>query len=109
MLKPDWRVTLVESNQKKAVFLRESSRQLKNVSILAERMEAVTEQGNWVVARAVNLGEVIQQVPRLARNVGWMLSEKDFSSVRNDSHIAWAEPVRLPWGDRKLCVYGRFT
>lgn len=109
VLKPDWRVTLVESNQKKAVFLRESSRQLKNVSILAERMEAVTEQGNWVVARAVNLGEVIQQVPRLARNVGWMLSEKDFSSVRNDSHIAWAEPVRLPWGDRKLCVYGRFT
>lgn len=106
ILKPDWRVTLVESSQRKAVFLRESSRHLRNVVVVAQRVEHGTEHGDWVVARAVNPQEVLLNVPRLASNVGLMLGEDDFSSIRSNKRIAWAEPVRLPWGDRKLCVYG---
>jgi 16S rRNA (guanine527-N7)-methyltransferase len=106
ILKPDWKVTLVESSQRKAVFLRESSRHLPNVSVLADRMESVSVQGDWVVARAVDPREVLLHVPRLAPNVGLMVGEDDFSSIRGDERIAWSEPVRLPWGDRKLCVYG---
>jgi 16S rRNA (guanine527-N7)-methyltransferase len=109
VLRPEWQVTLIESSQRKAVFLRESSRQVKNISIRAERMEAASGHADWIVARAVDPEEVIKQVPRLAPNIGLMLGEDDFSSIRHDSDIAWAEPVRLPWGDRKLCVYGRFT
>ena len=107
ILKPDWRVTLVESSQRKAVFLRESSRHLPNVSVLAERIESIALQGEWAVARAVDPEEVLLHVPRLAQNVGLMLGEDDFSLIRRDSRIAWAEPLRLPWGDRKICVYGR--
>ncbi len=107
VLKPDWHVGLVESSKRKAVFLRESSRHLKNVSILAERMEHVAEPSDWVVARALDPQEVLLNVPRLASNIGLMLGEDDFSSIRQDSRIAWAEPVRLPWGDRRLCVYGK--
>jgi 16S rRNA (guanine527-N7)-methyltransferase len=106
ILKPDWHVTLVESSQRKAVFLGESSRHLPNVSILAQRMENVSQQGDWLVARAVDPHEVLLNVPRLAPNVGLMLGEGDFSSIRGDKRIAWSEPVRLPWGDRKICVYG---
>jgi len=106
ILKPEWRVTLVESSQRKAVFLRESSRNLPNISVLAERMERVSTRGNWVVTRAVDPKEVIATVPRLAANIGLMLGADDFSLIRGDSRIAWAEPVRLPWGDRRLCVYG---
>ena len=109
ILKPDWQVSLVESSQRKAVFLRESSRHLRNVAVLAERMENVSEQVDWVVSRAVDPKEVLSTVPRLAPNIGLMLGEDDFSSVRSASRIAWAEPVRLPWGDRKLCVFGRST
>jgi 16S rRNA (guanine527-N7)-methyltransferase len=108
VLRPEWQVTLIESGRRKAVFLRESSRQIRNVSIRAERMEAASDHAGWIVARAVDPTEVIKQVPRLAPNIGLMLGEEDFSSIRHDSDIAWAEPVRLPWGDRKLCVYGRF-
>lgn len=107
VLKPDWQVTLVESNQKKAVFLRESSRHMKNVSIRAERIEDLEEKCDWVVARAVDPVEVLAAVPRLAPNIGLMLGEADFSLIRTDSRIAWADPVRLPWGDRRLCVYGK--
>jgi 16S rRNA (guanine527-N7)-methyltransferase len=107
ILKPDWHVTLIESSQRKAVFLRESSRHLPNVSILAQRMENVSERGDWVVARAVDPQEVLLNVPRMAPNVGLMLGEAAFSSIRGNKRIAWAEPVRLPWGDRKVCVYGK--
>jgi 16S rRNA (guanine527-N7)-methyltransferase len=106
ILRPDWRVKLVESSQRKAVFLRESTRHLRNVAVLAERMEDVSEIGDWVVARAVDPEEILVQVPRLAPNIGLMLGETDFSALQSDSRIAWAEPLRLPWGDRKLCVYG---
>jgi|HubBroStandDraft_1064217.scaffolds.fasta_scaffold172727_2 16S rRNA (guanine527-N7)-methyltransferase len=107
ILKPNWHVTLIESSQRKAVFLRESSRHLQNISVLAQRMESVSEQGDWVVARAVDPEEVLLNVPRLAPNVGLMLGEDDFSSIRGNKRIAWSEPVRLPWGDRKICVYGK--
>jgi 16S rRNA (guanine527-N7)-methyltransferase len=106
ILKPNWAVTLVESNQRKAVFLRESARHLGNVSIRAERIENLTDRADWVVARAVDPKEVLFAVPRLASNIGLMLGEDDFSAIRSDSRIAWAEPVRLPWGDRKVCVFG---
>lgn len=106
ILKPEWHVTLVESSQRKAVFLRESTRHLKNVSVRAERIEHTQARGDWVVSRAVDLKEVLSAVPRLGPNVGLMIGEDDFSIIRDDSRVAWAEPVRLPWGDRRLCVYG---
>jgi len=106
ILRPEWRVTLVESSQRKSVFLRESSRDLGNISVLVQRMEHVLAHADWVVTRAVDPKEVLATVPRLAPNIGLMLGEGDFSLIRGDSHIAWADPVRLPWGDRRLCVYG---
>jgi len=106
ILKAGWTVLLVESNQRKAVFLRESSRNLPNVSVLAERIEDRNARGDWLVARAVDPREILENVPRLAPNVGLLIGEDDFSAIRSDSRIAWAEPVRLPWGDRRLCVYG---
>lgn len=108
ILKPHWRVTLVESHKKKAVFLRESVRTLANVSVISERFENVSETCDWVVARAVESATILAHVPRLAPNVGLMLGEDDFSILRRDSSVAWAEPVRLPWGDRRICVFGTF-
>jgi 16S rRNA (guanine527-N7)-methyltransferase len=108
ILKPQWRVTLVESHQKKAVFLRESARHVANITVRAERMESVTDHADWIVSRAVDPTEVLASAVRLAPNIGLMLGEEDFSSIQSDSRIAWVEPVRLPWGDRRLCVYGTF-
>jgi 16S rRNA (guanine527-N7)-methyltransferase len=106
VMKPAWRVILVESHKRKAVFLRESSRTLANVSVISERFESVSETADWVVARAVDPRTILAAVPRLAPNAGLLLGADDFSALKSDSCIAWVEPVRLPWGDRKLCVYG---
>jgi len=107
VLKPAWRVTLIESNQRKAVFLRESTRQLPNVSVSGQRVDHITAHADWIVARAIDPKEIVSQVPRLAPNIGLMIGEEDFCAIRSNSRIAWAEPLRLPWGDRSLCVYGK--
>jgi 16S rRNA (guanine527-N7)-methyltransferase len=109
ILRPSWQVILVEASQRKAVFLRESTRHLHNVRVLAQRLENLVEAADWVVARAVEPLQILANIPRLAPNVGLMLTEPDFSLITTKSHIAWADPVRLPWGDRKICVFGRST
>ena len=99
-------VTLVESVQRKAVFLRESTRHLSNITVLAKRAEAIEDRFDWVVFRAVDPCEVLPNLPRLAPKVGLLLGEMGFQKIKHSPGIAWAEPIRLPWGDRRLCVFG---
>jgi 16S rRNA (guanine527-N7)-methyltransferase len=109
ILRPGWKITLLESHQRKAVFLRESSRGLPNISVLARRAESAPGRFDWVVARGVDPSEVLKNVPRLAPSVGLMLGEDDFSAIQSLPDIAWSKLVRLPWGDRRLCVYGEVS
>jgi 16S rRNA (guanine527-N7)-methyltransferase len=107
ILKPECRVTLVESHQRKAVFLREATRTLENVSVVARRAEDLAANFDCVVSRAVKPRDIMALVPRLARMIGLMLGEDDFLEIKPSKHVAWSEPVRLPWGDRRICVYGK--
>src|ERR1700733_4083070 len=79
IFRPGWHVTLVEASQRKAVFLRESSRHLGNVTVRAKRIENTAERGDWVVTRAVQPTEVLAAAFRLAPGIGLMLGEQDFS------------------------------
>jgi 16S rRNA (guanine(527)-N(7))-methyltransferase RsmG len=106
ILQPAWQITLVESNQRKAVFLRESTRGLANISVLARRAESASGGFAWAVSRGVDVTDVLNNIPRLASKVGLMLGQDDFSSIQGLPDIAWSEAVRLPWGDRRICVYG---
>ncbi len=101
-----WRVTLVESSQRKAVFLREATRGIPNISVVAKRGEAISDHFDWLIARAVDPLEVVKLLPRVAANIGLMIGEDDFLTLRMQSDVAWREPVRLPWGDRRLCLFG---
>jgi 16S rRNA (guanine527-N7)-methyltransferase len=106
ILYPEQRVSLVESNQRKAVFLREATRSLPNVSVIAQRAEEVSTGFDTLVARAVNSKEVVALMPRLASKIGLMMGETHFLQLQTLKHIAWSEPIRLPWGDRRVCVFG---
>jgi len=76
-------VDLVESHQRKAVFLREASRELTNVRVLAQRAEAVTDSYDWTISRAVRPEDVLKL---------------DLSP-----HVAvlGAEGEDLPWGEKR--------
>jgi len=105
ILKPEWTVALIESHQRKSVFLREATRNLSNVRVLPKRAEDVGETFDWLVSRAVDPKDVLKNVPRLAPNLGLMLGEEDWLVIETVPSIAWMESIRLPWGDRRLCVY----
>ena len=107
VLKPAWKITLLESHQRKAVFLRESTRGLSNVSVSALRAESTRQTFDWLVSRGVDPQDVLKNVPRLAPRIGLLLGEDDFSAIQLRG-IAWSKPVRLPWGDRRLCAFGMF-
>jgi len=106
ILKPERSVTLVESHQRKAVFLREATRTLGNVSVVARRAEDVRANFDCLVSRAIKPMDVVALIPHLALNIGLMLGEEDFLDIKTVKHVAWSEPVRLPWGDRRICVFG---
>src|SRR5258708_27769416 len=50
ILRPELKVTLIESHQRKAVFLREAARGLANVSIIPGRAESVDDAFDWIVS-----------------------------------------------------------
>lgn len=104
--RPSSKVTLIESNQRKAVFLKEATRELSNVTVLAKRAEDVGSVFDWIVTRAVDPSTVLDLVPRLSAQVGLMLGQDDIPVVKKRSDIAWSEPIRLPWGDHRVCLYG---
>jgi len=90
--RPECTVTLVESHQRKAVFLRESSRNLSNIKVLSSRAEDLKEKFDWLVSRALAPNDV--QSLRLAENAAILLGERDATSI--------GEEVRkFPWGKNR--------
>ena len=106
VLRPDCRVTLLESHQRKGVFLGESTRGLANVTVLVGRAEAVEDTFDWVVSRAVRSETVLALVPKLGANIGLMISDSDFELLRTEGPVVWTGSTRIPWSEHQLCVYG---
>ena len=81
-------IDLVESHQRKAVFLREAVRNLANVHVLPKRAEAVSDSYDWTISRAVRPEAVLKMnlAPHFA--------------------ILGTTGEKLPWGeDRFLFVH----
>jgi 16S rRNA (guanine527-N7)-methyltransferase len=68
ILRPELLVSLVESHQRKAVFLKEATRSLPNVAVIAKRAEDLVKTFDWVVSRAVSWRDLqgLDLAPRLA-------------------------------------------
>jgi 16S rRNA (guanine527-N7)-methyltransferase len=97
ILRPECSVTLAESHQRKAVFLQEAVRELKNIKVISGRAEDLQEQYDWLVSRAVAPKEVLELT--VAANSALLVGEGEFAGARP-----------LPWGDRRfLAVVPRGT
>jgi 16S rRNA (guanine527-N7)-methyltransferase len=84
--RPEYAVNLVESHQRKAVFLREAVRKLTNVRVLAQRAEAVTDSYDWTISRAVRPEDVLRLnvAPHIA--------------------VLGVEGEDLPWGENRALL-----
>jgi 16S rRNA (guanine527-N7)-methyltransferase len=106
VVRPECAVTLIESHQRKAVFLRESSRGVSNVRVIAKRAERVEERFDWVVSRAVCCDDLAKCLPALAGRAALLTgSEPPDESLG----LLWEAPISLPWGSRRFLRVSRGT
>jgi 16S rRNA (guanine527-N7)-methyltransferase len=104
VMRPDCSVTLIESHQRKAAFLKEASRDLANVRVLSKRAEDVAESFDWVLSRAVRYADIAGTLKKMGRNAELLTGEVQASELIG---FEWQEPIRLPWGDRRYLWIGR--
>ena len=81
--RPECTVDLIESHQRKAVFLREAIREQTNVRVLARRAEEVTDSYDWTISRAVRTDEVLKL------------------NLALHTAVLGAEGESLPWGEKR--------
>ncbi len=84
VVRPECQVTLIESRQRKAVFLREATRDLPNVRVLPMRAEDVKESFDWVVSRAVRPEDVLKL--KLASNFALMTGPRQIKVFHVEHH-----------------------
>lgn len=105
VIHPECQVTLIESRQRKAVFLRKASRHIQNIKISNARSEDVQSRFDWVITRAVSLVLLEKNLQRLAPSLAVLGGE---SPPLECAHLEWQTPELLPWGNRRFLWMGTF-
>ena len=103
VLRPECPVTLIESHQRKTVFLREAVRELPNVRVLAERAEDVEERFDWALVRAVKFVKIQKVVSELASDVSFLGGQDPPPNLC----FTWNTPVKLTAGKNRYLWLGR--
>ncbi|MBE0656477.1 MAG: 16S rRNA (guanine(527)-N(7))-methyltransferase RsmG [Bryobacteraceae bacterium] len=107
VLRPDVRVTLVESDRRKAAFLRESCT-LSNVTVLCRRLDEVDSRIDAVITRAVDPRVVVSWGADHARHFGFLGSTSDCLSLRQHPSLLDAVSSLLPWLPSSSVLWGMF-
>ncbi len=97
VVRPACQVSLVESDIKKAVFLREASLGLANVRVLRARGEELAERTDWLVSRAVAWRDVRRVTLRSAGSAVLLVSGAQVADIAADSLFSVASRFPLPW------------
>jgi len=94
IVRPDCQFHLIDSNQRKCVFLREASRDLPNVRVSAKRARDVQDHYDWAISRAVAITDILAL--KVASHVAVLMGERDATGIPD------FELKPLPWGDRRV-------
>jgi len=100
---PEAEVLLIESDQRKAAFLREASDLSTNIRVRCIRAQSVTDRLDAVVGRAVRPSEILDTALRTATWFGILLSRKD-ADLLAASNSAELRP--LPWDEDSAVLFG---
>jgi 16S rRNA (guanine(527)-N(7))-methyltransferase RsmG len=98
---PKAEVFLIESDQRKAAFLREASDLCRNVRVRCVRSDAYKDQVDAVVGRAVRPAEIISTARRVANWYGILLSRQDADQIAATSS---AQVTVLPWDTQSAAL-----
>lgn len=106
-------LTLIESNQRKATFLRELVRslELKQVSIQSDRAETVATTADLVTLRAVErFDQILPTARQLMREDGRMAlligAGQIQPAMTKLSTLAWQEALEIPLSQNRVLLVG---
>jgi 16S rRNA (guanine527-N7)-methyltransferase len=98
VFRPDCSVTLIESHQRKAVFLKEASRNLPNVKVLAKRAEDVAlenvDKFDVAISRAVSYADLAKPLKLLAASAYLLTGAEDPPAKIG---FVSSRAIALPW------------
>jgi 16S rRNA (guanine(527)-N(7))-methyltransferase RsmG len=95
VLRPECTVTLIESHQRKAVFLKEATRNLANVRVVAKRAEDIVDSFDWAVSRAVSWENLSEMILGLAPSI---------ALLGNMPAHEGAEILPIPWDPQRNLI-----
>jgi 16S rRNA (guanine(527)-N(7))-methyltransferase RsmG len=109
--RPECMVTLIESHQRKAVFLREASRSQANIRVLARRAENVAEEVakeveerfDWAISRAVSYEDLSPVLKLLASNAALLTGVE---VPPPELGFDWEGPIGLPGAKQRFLRIG---
>jgi 16S rRNA (guanine527-N7)-methyltransferase len=110
---PEAQVTLIESNQKKATFLKEVilALKLRNIVVFNGRAESYRNRASMVTMRAVESFE--QALPVAAAlveqkgQIALMIGESQVTAAhRFAGEVEWREPIGVPGGHSRILLVG---
>jgi 16S rRNA (guanine(527)-N(7))-methyltransferase RsmG len=103
VLRPDCSVSLIESHQRKAVFLREASRNLPNVRVLAKRAEDLKEPFDRAISRAVSYQDLASFLKNLAPSVDLLTGAEE---PPDGIGYVWRPAIPVPWSKQRFLRIG---
>jgi 16S rRNA (guanine527-N7)-methyltransferase len=108
------RLTLIESNHKKATFLSEVCRALRltDVTVSARRAEDLGVVGSLVTVRAVEryveILTVARQLLMLGGRLGLLIAEPQIETARSTvPDLIWDEAIPLPLSESRVLLIGK--
>lgn len=104
LVRPEAKVILIESDQRKAAFLRESTGDLGNLLVRCVRGSEFSESVDWVVSRAVKATDVAELARRVARGLTVLVAAADVESVKLAIASVHSAAVPLPWDASSVCL-----
>jgi 16S rRNA (guanine527-N7)-methyltransferase len=113
MLAPDVQVTLIESNQKKATFLRELIflLDLKNARVFSDRAENYAQSAALVTMRAVEKFDralmLALSLVETGGQIALMIGSSQIAVAQELAiQVEWGEPVVVPGGHSRVLLVG---
>jgi 16S rRNA (guanine(527)-N(7))-methyltransferase RsmG len=108
VLRPDCQVALIESHQRKAVFLKEATRGLRNVEVMAKRAEEVADFFDLVISRAVSyedLRKPLRRKPSRLAPEAYLLTGNE--EPPRSMGFVLTRVMPLPWGKHRFLRLGQ--
>ena len=94
---PSLRVTLIESNAKKAAFLKEIARGVSNADVYHGRFEALPREFDWVCLRGVALEPLLAQIAKKTKRLAILTGAEEARKLASHRFLSRKSKLDLPW------------